>query len=162
VPYAKYYFRTSNFNWRMGVMALIGAGTFAGIGLYAQSTAKGPLIVAGVLVAASIPCFLSRYSLVLDLQARHVRDTSGFWPFVKTRYEFVADFHGLEITWVIGGRAGHYTLWLLANDGRRISLGDWGTWPRLNDVAQEISQATGWPVTDTTDGRNSLSALLRG
>jgi len=159
MPYAKYYFRTSNFNWRMGVAALIGAGALTAI---SHGASVVPLVISGCLVAVSIPCFLGRYSLMLDVEAKHVMDTSGFWPFARTRYEWVSDFRGLEITYVLGGRDGHYTLWLLANDGRRISLGDWNTWPKLNDRAQELSAATGWPVTDTTNGRNSLSALLRG
>jgi hypothetical protein len=99
----------------------------------------------------SIPFFLGRFSLVLDLQTGHVKDTSGFWPYAKTRYEQFSDFAGMEITYTWGGETGHYTLWLLAKDGRRISLGDWSTLPKLNNRAQELSRATGWPVKVRTD-----------
>ena len=141
----------------MGVMALIGAAVFAGIRQYEHFESYQLLVPSGVLAFLGLLCFLGRFSLVLDVQAKHVKDSAGFWPFVRTRREWVSDFRGLEIAY--GSES--YTLWLRANDGRRISLGDCGTWPRLNDRAQELSQVTGWPVVDFTSGRSSLAALLR-
>lgn len=158
---ARYCFSTSNFNWRNGALALFVAAGFFGLRQVEHSHRIGSLILAAIPAALSIPCFLARYTLMIDVGPGHVRSTSGFWPFVRTRYERVTDFCQLEITIHGGGRRLHYTLWLIGAQRRRISLADRRSWPKLNDVAQELAAVIGWPITDLTNGRNSLSAILR-
>jgi hypothetical protein len=141
----------------MGVMALIGSALFLS---FLKMSSHANVLIGACLAVFSIPCFLGRFNLTLDVQAGRVSDTSGFWPFAKDRSALVVDFSGLEIVYVPGGKSGHYTLWLIAKEGRRISLGDSSTLPKLNNLAHELSGVTGWTVSDLTDGRNSLASLF--
>lgn len=138
-------------------MSLIGSGLFFE---FVQMKSHANVAIGALLAGYSVLCFLGRFSLKLDLQAGRVTDTSGFWPFSKTRSASLVDFSNLEIIYIPSGKSGHYTLLLVGNDGRKVSLCNWTTWPKLNNLAQELSGVTGWPVNDQSKGSDSFAAFL--